>query len=441
MHKPPFKLASAPVLRGTALGADRPPPTAAAAEDAAGTLDALAPGRARLGQLDPHLHCSILGTCLGANELRRLMARFLDLGGASDLDVHHEAVRLAAQGGQEARALHKALDHRHEATLARFGRARDAAALGRLWDEASQRGEIPGAYWAVMSHCCITPELRQRVFGEVHMLSHLVGAANRADLRRLVALEREVDELRARLEEQQMRSLEASAARERSAAALLQELDDTRRRLALTLARQALVDAGGSQRKQLDQAVAAVALQTQRREQAEQAAAVARNEVTRIGEQLDHGRRHAAVLRHELAAAEAQLRETGAGTPPQGRRLDQALRGRRLLYVGGRPSSTPAIRDLVLRHGGEFRHHDGGLEDRKGLMASSIAWAQMVVFPVDCVDHDSAGNLKRLCARQGIPYFALRCASVASFAAGLSARLDPGDADGPDDRPFCPRHS
>jgi hypothetical protein len=67
-----------------------------------------------------------------------------------------------------------------------------------------------------------------------------------------------------------------------------------------------------------------------------------------------------------------------------------------------------------------IQHHDGGLEDRKGLLAAGVASAQLVAFPVDCIDHDSAGNLKRLCVRQNVPYLPLRRASVASFAAALA---------------------
>ena len=91
----------------------------------------------------------------------------------------------------------------------------------------------------------------------------------------------------------------------------------------------------------------------------------------------------------------------------------------------------------MTRHGGEFQRHDGGLEDRKGLLASGVAWAELVVFPVDCIDHDSASNLKRLCTKQGVPFVPLRCASVASFAAALAGVSR--DADDPGS-PTCLRH-
>jgi hypothetical protein len=59
--------------------------------------------------------------------------------------------------------------------------------------------------------------------------------------------------------------------------------------------------------------------------------------------------------------------------------------------------------------------HDGGVEDRKGMLAALIPGADMVVFPVDCIDHDSMNTLKRVCDRHQVAYYPLRTASVASF--------------------------
>jgi hypothetical protein len=185
-----------------------------------------------------------------------------------------------------------------------------------------------------------------------------------------------------------------------------------------------------------------VALHTERRERAEQATAAALSETDRLREELDHLKETARMLSRELSAAETELRETAATEgSPRNDDLDRQLRGKRILYVGGRPSSTPVIRELVRRHGGEFQRHDGGLEDRKGLLASAISWAEVVVFPVDCVDHDSVGNLKRLCARQDVAFIPLRSASVASFAAAFTARATEGAPTSPQpSNPIACRH-
>jgi len=446
MLKPPFKLAQSTSASSTLASAARSAyaPVACCEEDAAAAAETSGTSaRVRLADLDPHLHCSVIGTCMGTAELRKLMARFLFVRDSSDLDVHHEAVRLSAQGGPVVKALHKALDQRHEVVVQRFARAQDSAALTALWDDALKQGEIPGAYWAVLTHRQVTPELRQKVFGDVHMLSHLVGAANRADIRRLVALEAENAELRERAERQQLRAQELADERDQTIARLRLELAHAEAEREAAAARAALPASIQLEREQLAATLAQVAVQTARRERAEQAAGAAAEESARLREELAHLDRHVLALNRELAAAETQLREVGEGASTAQRVLDQSLKGRRVFYVGGRPSSTPAIRDLVLRHGGEFQHHDGGLEDRKGLLASGVAWAELVVFPVDCIDHDSAGNLKKLCTRQGVAYLPLRGASVASLAVALS---HPADDDEPDDDaghagpPGCLKH-
>jgi len=60
--------------------------------------------------------------------------------------------------------------------LNQCAKAKDAAAVAAFWDKAAKRGDIPGAYWAVLTHPATTHELVKRVFGEVHMLSHHGGS-------------------------------------------------------------------------------------------------------------------------------------------------------------------------------------------------------------------------------------------------------------------------
>jgi hypothetical protein len=380
----------------------------------------------------------VIGTCLSTAELRKLMARFLFVRDSTDLEVHHDAVSHASLGGPVTKALNKLLDQRHEQAIQRFSKAPDAEALSALWEEALRQGEIPGAYWAVLTHRRVSSALRQKAFGDVHMLSHLVGAANRADIRRLINLERENAELRERAERQQLRSHELLEERDQLIAHLQAQLAEAQAERTAARAFDGTEQAMQSRADELAAALSSVALQTARRERAEHDAGAAAEEASRLKIELGHLERHARTLNRELLAVETQLREMGEGTSQPDRHLAAQLRGQRVFYVGGRPSSTPSIRDLVLRHGGEFQHHDGGLEDRKGLLASGVAWAQLVVFPVDCIDHDSAGNLKRLCARQGVPFLPLRGASVASFAAALAHPSGDEEAEAEARRPGPP---
>lgn len=411
-HAPPFRLAPTP---GIAQPDESTPLRAAACCGPSQADLERARRRTRLAELDHHLHCSIIGTCLSTHELRKLVPRFtpLDPQRAGDLEIHHAAVELAIEGGAGGKALQKALDARYSAALRRFSAARDGDAVLALWNESLANGDIPPAYWALMTHPATTMEVRQAAFGELHMLSHLVGAANRADLRRLVALEADNAALQAKTERQQARLHEMSQQRDaaRKACAELQ---------ARTVSRPQREEDGQlhAQLTSLREALAArdarLALETSRREAAEQRAAADEASLATLRAQLDETHALIDALRAEARAMEhAALPEDAGGAtralPPD------TLKGQRIVYVGGRPATHQALKRWVESAGGELTVHDGGIEDRKGLLAAALAGADLAVFPVDCVDHDSMNTLKRVCERHQLTYHPLRTASLASF--------------------------
>src|SRR5215831_13502444 len=173
-------------------------------EDEAGLIAGMQSKRRRIWEVTNSFHCSIIGTCLTTAELRQILLK-VDPAAHKEADheLHGRAVQLAGQRGHASKLLQKALDRRHRSAISRFAKARSADGLRALWEGALQRAEIPGAYWAVLTHPETTEGLVRHVFGEVHMLSHVVGAANRADIRRLRELEDENATLRKKVERQQ----------------------------------------------------------------------------------------------------------------------------------------------------------------------------------------------------------------------------------------------
>jgi hypothetical protein len=415
MDTPPFPLSR--LASGRADATPRQPLLDRCCEPVS-TAQPPAARRARLAELDMHLHCSVIGTCLSTAELRKLVPRHADIDReqATDLQIHHTAVELAVQGGDGAKALHKALDQRYAAAIKRFAPIKDLGGLRAGWREALKTGDVPPAYWAVMTHPVATLEIRQLAFGDVHMLSHLVGAANRADIRRLVALEEDNAQLKHKIERQQSRFQAFALERDAELRALRVTLDAWRaagRRDPDTEDPHAEVE---RLRAALDERNDAVAQQAERcatierRLKEEQARVqLLRTQLQQTYDQLD-------ALRSEAQAMEQAVARTAADTTgdDDAAPLD-AVRGKRIVYVGGRPGATAAIRRLVEAAGGSLNLHDGGIEDRKGRLAALVPGADLVVFPVDCVDHDSMNTLKRLCERHGVIYHPLRTASVASF--------------------------
>jgi hypothetical protein len=68
------------------------------------------------------LHCSIIGTCLSAAELRQFFVKLGDASAktASDHTLHSYGVNAAAKHDLIGELLNKALDHRHDAAIRRF---------------------------------------------------------------------------------------------------------------------------------------------------------------------------------------------------------------------------------------------------------------------------------------------------------------------------------
>jgi hypothetical protein len=92
-----------------------------------------------------------------------------------------------------------------------------------------------------------------------------------------------------------------------------------------------------------------------------------------------------------------------------------------ILYVGGRNHQIPQIRGLVEGTSGRFLHHDGGLEHNTALIPGLVSRADIVVFPVDCISHESAISVKRSCRLMGKRYMPLRTSSLACLLAALAA--------------------
>src|SRR5262245_34888711 len=383
---------------------------------AAARLVAPSRQRTRIWDLHHSLHCSIVGTCLTTGELRRLLVRF-NVEGASAAD-DQPGVLIAGEP-KAANHLQKALDRTHRLAINQFAKADGEAALAALWDDAVKRGDIPGAYWAVLTHPAATDALAKRVFGEVHMLSHLVGAANRADIRRLRQLEQDNAALAAKLDRQQKQLRDGFTARDatirRLTDALAQKTGDALAAGEMDATTTALTQAVAERERRL-------AHEALRRERLEQRCEkiLAERDAAERARQL--GERACATLRAEIESVEGQIGMLLAdATTTAAEAGAHDLRGLCVLYVGGRARQAPQLKALVERINGRFLHHDGGLEDNPGLLPGLVSRADLAVFPVDCVSHDAATSLKRTCRQLGKRYLPLRTSSLTCLLAALAA--------------------
>ncbi len=374
--------------------------------------------RTRIWELHGSLHCSIIGTCLATAELRHILDK-LQVGGAGASDHHLHTLGVAMAGRRDggAKFVQKALDRRHRVAITRCAKAKDPAALLGLWEESQRQGDIPGAYWATLTHPSATDDVVKRVFGDVHMLSHLVGAANRADIRRLCQLEEENAALAAKIERQQRQLRDGFADR-----------DETIRHLRRMLADQPGEPPGPADASPregdaaLDKLVRDLTRrldhETVRRERSEQRIGELSAALRERDRALQASRRERDDAAQELATVEAQLAALAEpDTPDLAESL--ALAETTVLYVGGRANQVPQLKAMIERAGAHCLHHDGGVEHSSALLPGLVSRADHVMFPIDCVSHDAVTAVKKLCRQSGKPYAPLRTASLTCLLAAL----------------------
>jgi len=244
----------------------------------------------------------------------------------------------------------------------------------------------------------------------------MVGAANRADIRRLCQLEDQNAALSTKIEAQQLQLRDGFTERDNKIRMLNEALsralaqgpafpegasDDAR------AAKEALTDLD----RRLNREVTRRERLERRLESATLAAAQAERGQRNLRDECDG-------LRRELTLLEAQLKdwlaEDNNSSMPK-------LGGAQVLYVGGRAHQVPQLKAVVERADGALLYHDGGIEHSTTLLPGLISRADCAVFPIDCISHDAMGILKRQCRQSAKPFIPLRTSSLASLLSGLAA--------------------
>lgn len=376
--------------------------------------------RLKLWEIDPRLHCSVIGTCLRLPDMRQLCTRAgISIERAmSDYELHHAFVQAAASPAPLARQVQKLLDRRFRSVLARFAGTRDRDVLRRLWNESLEAGEVAGAYWAILTHPAVETALVDQVAGEVHMLSHIAGAGRHADRRRLDSLERDNARLGALVGQLRQTLHRRSERKNRELVALREALARTRRQLGEVEA----------ERQRLSAIEDGRTLRELRRERDRLAAALARAEQKLAHERAASARLqpapgnsgHSIVPRPDRPDAPRPCpHEPVACTAEDCPGID--LCGQCILYVGGRAALNHHLAALVGRCNGRWLEHDGGREDTPTRLQQLLPRADAVICPVDCVSHDAVRRVKRFCKQHTKRLILLKSASLSSLARGLEA--------------------
>ncbi|VXC59577.1 DUF2325 domain-containing protein [Massilia sp. 9I] len=368
--------------------------------------------RRRVWELSAASHCPLVGVALPLGALRKLVERVT--GGRllhDDYDIHVGAVSECAVRNPLSEAIQKELERRYAGEIARFRAAKAEAEVAALWAQAVAAGNVPGAFWAGLSHPRCTPGLEQKMCRDIHMVQHQAGACVRADM----------DKYQALVAENASLVRELARAQQRCQAQLEEKTAQAERYEHGLMAARAAAIAKDTDIHNLRTELA--------RLQAEVPELDTRK---RLANRLAQMEGREAALRAQLAALKAARSvapelpaAASVPAPPAPVEVPIKLVNRSVLCVGGRSGSVPVYRNVIEQVGAQFAHHDGGLEDSAGQLDASLAAADLVICQTGCISHHAYWRLKDHCKRTGKRCIFVDNPSVSSLVRGLQEATAP----------------
>ncbi|SFC34441.1 DUF2325 domain-containing protein [Massilia yuzhufengensis] len=363
--------------------------------------------RRRVWELAPNSRCPLVGVALPLPALRKLVERVA--GGKllhDDYDIHVGAVSECALRNPLSEAIQKELERRYTGDVARFRAAKTTQDVGALWAQAVAAGNVPGAFWAGLSHPRCTTELEQAMCRDIHMVQHQAGACVRADMDKYRAVVADNARLARDLARQQGRCQLLLQEKTRQADRFEQQL----------MAARALAVAKDTDIHLLRSELAALQAEVPELDTRKRLA----NRLAQVEEREAALRAQVAALKaaRTVAAPEAAA-PVAAVAAPAVVEVPVRLVNRSVLCVGGRSGSVPVYRNVIERIGAQFAHHDGGLEDSAGQLDASLAAADLVICQTGCISHHAYWRVKDHCKRTGKQCVFIDNPSVSSLVRGL----------------------
>ena len=395
--------------------------------------------RKNIWELSTQHHCSIVGTCLTIGEARAIGKKVgVRSPNPDDLDstIHSILVRESATKNTVSVLLNKSLNKKYESSIRIFQRCKSAEEIRDLWRGSFDVGNIPGPYWAALSHPDINYEITIKIYSDVHMLSHLVGSSNRADIARLSELEFELaDALEKNKslifknhEKLKKLRIEIDINQNR-----IRQLEKENSNLKMRLFIESPSQPAEEINEEFSQGVllsgdnynTLLSEHEQNRSKVVSHNLRLVDDVEKLNAEKKQLQSKLEIAQDELEGLQAELSSVNSFI--QGSIANSAsnvpkcnLFGKCILYIGGRESNICRMCDLVGKMNGRLIHHDGGREDSLAKLQGAISSADAVIFPVDCVSHSSALEAKKMCKKMLKPFMPIRSSSLSSLVTGLA---------------------
>ncbi len=389
--------------------------------------------RLKFWELSSRYHCAALGTCLTLKELRLVgkKAGIKEISSWTDYEMHVSFIQALDEKCYVSTLVNKLLEKKYKLNVLHFSKIKTEEERINLWNKAVTRGDIAGAFWAILTHPNSTDNTLFQVYGKVHMLSHLSGASLRIDMKEFYKLEKCNESLEILLNENEFKANKKLEEKEKHLSKLEKQLtaalaeNKTLRSAQQELQaikKNPLVENLQNQLKQLNLELITSVENNQRTKRSENKWKL---HATKEQEGKQQLKQQLTDLSAEKTSVESTLtnllnhQQDGVDSCDSCPNSNPDLCGRCVLYIGGRGSQYSHFRQLVEQQNGKFIHHDGGREDGHQKLASIVSKADVVLCPLDCVSHNAMNAVKRHCQNNTKQLVFIPHASLSAFSKGL----------------------
>jgi len=395
--------------------------------------------RKKLWEIPELFHCSIAGTCLTLEEAKKIIIKggCEITGKTRDFEIHGTIVSSSKEKNSISNIMQKTLENKFAREISDYASIKTEEELKTAWQESFVKGDIAGAYWAVMTHPVARDQFLAAVFGEVHMLSHINGASGRGNIEKVHMLESIIDKLKEdrSTHKKRIKDLEkmekAGKTQSEEIAFLKNELCGCKKEL------QELNNSGTYSILFNELFLTANMYETEKynREKVQSQLSESNKQIEEMKKENSSLKDENTRLKEELYYLEREFESYAAGDNENHHdncadcEHDKCrcggIKGCTILYVGGKSSAIPHFRAVVEKKGGNFIHHDGGQENNMSLLAKAIGRADTVFCPLDCVSHNACQMIKKICQQNQKKFVILRSSGVSSLVRELGGHDRP----------------
>jgi hypothetical protein len=379
--------------------------------------------RKSLWEIDDAYHCSIAGTCLTMSEQKKILAKERILyKHLRAFDIHSIVLSKTREENRISRRVNNLLNRKYRKEILELSDCDEESFLS-IWDEKLKIGEVSGLYWAALSCSDYTDKTLKRLFGDVHMLSHINGGEVGESLQEVVRIRGENERLHGILKEEK----EARRQMKKNISALekrFAEMEMKYNNIIVenkTLAEETSKICSGRRIGELQDENTALKNRLNKGEVELKAYAglvkSLKNEKEKMLLTLLNLEETNDNLKNEIDDFVKQFSEIFQRCGEECPSFN--LCAKRILIVGGITKLESLYRGLVEEKGGVFDYHDGYMHGGKGVLVEKVKRSDVVLCPVDVNSHEACLHVKKVCKKLQRPYQMLSNSSLTGITRAL----------------------